>query len=179
MDHQDHLALLKGGIPNKGGVWADFGSGRGAFTTALAELIGSSGLIFSIDKDRRALNAQSRLMAGKIPAQNSPNIQYIRQDYNSRINLPELDGIVMANSLHFQSQKEPILAQILSYLKPGGRFILVEYNVDQGNTWVPFPISYLTWEALAARMGLIGTRLLDRRPSHFLKEIYSASSINP
>jgi len=55
MDHADHLNLIRKGVPNKGGIWAEFGSGRGAFTMALAELIGLNGEIFSVDKDRRAL----------------------------------------------------------------------------------------------------------------------------
>jgi len=38
MDHKDHVNLLRNGITNAGGVWADFGSGQGAFTLALAEL---------------------------------------------------------------------------------------------------------------------------------------------
>jgi SAM-dependent methyltransferase len=179
MDHQDHLALLRNGIPTRGGVWADFGSGRGAFTSALAESVGSSGQIYSIDKDRRALQAQSRLLSGHISAQALPKIHYIRQDYLNRIDLPDLDGIVMANALHFQRHKEPVLAMILQYLKPGGRFILVEYNVDHGNVWVPHPISYPTWETLAMNLGFVGTCLLERRPSHFLNEIYSALSIKP
>ena len=45
------------------------------------------------------------------------------------------------------------------YLKPGGRFILVEYNVDSGNTWVPYPLSYPTWEKLAVEVGFRATRL--------------------
>jgi hypothetical protein len=85
----------------------------------------------------------------------------------------------MANTLHFQRQKEPILAQIINYLKPGGRLILVEYNVDHGNVWVPYPISYPTWESLATKMGFIETRLLEHRPSHFLNEIYSVLNIKP
>ena len=179
MDHQDHVALIRDGIPSSGGLWADFGSGRGAFTAALAELIGSDGKIYSIDKDRRSLEAQSRILPAKIGAQSLPTIHYIHKDYMNRIDLPALDGIVMANALHFQRLKEPVLAQILSYLKHGGRFILVEYNVDHGNVWVPYPLSYKTWETLAANMGFIETRLLGRRPSHFLQEIYSALSIRP
>ena len=55
MDHADHKDLLRDGVPGPGGVWADFGSGSGAFTLALADLIGSTGQIHAIDKDRRAL----------------------------------------------------------------------------------------------------------------------------
>jgi ubiquinone/menaquinone biosynthesis C-methylase UbiE len=43
MDRQEHINLLRGGVPAPGGVWADFGSGAGAFTLALAELIGPTG----------------------------------------------------------------------------------------------------------------------------------------
>ena len=60
MDHADHLNLIRKGVPNQGGVWAEFGSGKGAFTLALAELIGLNGVIFSVDKDRRVLKEQER-----------------------------------------------------------------------------------------------------------------------
>ena len=58
MIHADHVNLIKCGIPNPGGVWVDFGSGAGAFTLALAELLGSSGEIYSIDKNLNALIKQ-------------------------------------------------------------------------------------------------------------------------
>jgi precorrin-6B methylase 2 len=38
-----------------GGTWADLGSGGGAFTLALADLIGPQGVIYSMDRDRYAL----------------------------------------------------------------------------------------------------------------------------
>ena len=38
MDHNDHVLLLAKGIPTQGGVWADLGSGAGAFTLALADV---------------------------------------------------------------------------------------------------------------------------------------------
>ncbi len=51
MIHEDHVNLLRKGILEPGGVWADLGSGAGAFTLALADLIGSTGEIYSVDKD--------------------------------------------------------------------------------------------------------------------------------
>ncbi len=57
-------------------------------------------------------------------------------------------------------------------------FILVEYNIEQGNSAVPYPVSYRQWEDLARRCGFNQTRLLKTRPSRFLKEIYSAVSWN-
>ena len=51
MDHTDHVTLLRGGVSAPGGVWADLGSGTGAFTLALSDLLGLSGTIYSVDKD--------------------------------------------------------------------------------------------------------------------------------
>jgi len=173
MTHEDHVALLRGGITGTGGVWADLGSGTGAFTLALADLLGPEGTIYSVDIDRRALKEQERSMFSRFP---DVIVHYIAADYTGLLDLPPLDGIVMANSLHFQRDKSKVLRQVRSYLKPGGRLILVEYNADRGNPWVPFPISYSTWERLASAHGFRSTRLLTTVPSRFLREIYSAVS---
>jgi SAM-dependent methyltransferase len=110
-----------------------------------------------------------------------PNYQvhYLVTEINQPLDLPPLDGILMANSLHYFKFKEPLVQSTIRYLKPEGRFILVEYNVDQGNIWVPYPLSYQTWENLARRSGFTNTRLLAKLPSRFLKEFFSALSIAP
>jgi ubiquinone/menaquinone biosynthesis C-methylase UbiE len=176
MDHKDHVNLLRGGIAESGGIWADVGSGRGAFTLALAELIGAQGEIYSVDKDGRALKEQERALRALFSA---VNVHYINADFTTPLKLPPLNGIVMANSLHFVRQKDPVLQMIRKYLQPGGRLIMVEYDTDSGNTWVPYPFSYSTWEALARKNGFIETRQIAHRPSRFLGAIYSAVSVRP
>jgi ubiquinone/menaquinone biosynthesis C-methylase UbiE len=175
MDHADHVQLIRAGIIKTGGVWADFGSGRGAFTLALAEILGSDAQIYSVDKNQTALHQQQRAMKAQFP---DARVQYLHADYTQPLDLPPLDGIVMANALHFQRAKGRILAQIHGYLKSSGRLILVEYNLDQGNTWVPYPISYQTWENMACRSGFAQTQLLSKRPSRFMGEMYAALSWN-
>ena len=103
-------------------------------------------------------------------------VHYRAADFAQRLDVPPLDGIVIANALHFQRYKERVVQSIKNYLRPGGCFILVEYNVDRGNMWVPYPLSYPTWEALARRCGFSNTQLLATKPSHFLREMYSALS---
>ncbi len=174
MDHRDHVALLRGGIPGPGGVWADLGSGTGAFTLALADLIGSAGQIYSVDRDANALKRQEQAMRSQYP---EVPVRYTQSDFGRLLELPPLDGVVMANALHFIREKDPVVKLIRGYLRPAGRLILVEYNVDRGNPWVPYPISYASWEGLAGRAGFQGTRLLSTRPSRFLGEIYSALSL--
>jgi ubiquinone/menaquinone biosynthesis C-methylase UbiE len=178
MDHADHLNLIRKGVPNQGGVWAEFGSGRGAFTLALAELIGLNGEIFSIDKDRWALKEQERAIQERFAGQ-EPRMHYLAADYTKPLDLPLLDGLLIANALHFQQDKKTILGTILDYLSPGGCIILVEYNINRGNPWVPFPIPYDDWEILAQECGFIKIRILGVRPSRSMKEIYSAVSEKP
>jgi ubiquinone/menaquinone biosynthesis C-methylase UbiE len=172
MNHDDHVRLIRGGIDTPGGVWADFGSGTGAFTLALAELIGSKGEIYSVDRDLQALKQQARDLYARYTTQ----VHYVNEDFGTRLEIPPLDGIVMANALHFYEQKDPIIRSIKSYLKPGGKLILVEYNVNKGNVWVPYPLSYAKWERLARKHGFSQTKLLATQPSRFLREMYSALS---
>lgn len=174
MNHADHVNLLRNGIPQPGGVWADLGSGDGAFTLALADLLGPGGTIYSIDKDRAALQRQQQAMHGRFP---HTTVYYQTADFTTLLDLPPLDGIVMANALHFLRHKEPTLRLIHDYLQPDGRFLLVEYNTDRGNPWVPYPLSYPTWETLAPRAGFPQTHLLATHPSRFLGEIFSALSL--
>jgi hypothetical protein len=65
---------------------------------------------------------------------------------------------------------------VRDYLRAAGRLILVEYDTDHGNPWVPFPLSYRSWATLAAEAGFHDTQRLASVPSHFLGSIYSALS---
>jgi hypothetical protein len=68
---------------------------------------------------------------------------------------------------------------VLPLLRPAARILVVEYDADRGNPWVPHPFSFRTWEGLAVRAGLTGTRLVGSVPSRFLGAIYAAASELP
>ena len=92
------------------------------------------------------------------------------------LELPPLDGIVMANALHFARDKVALLPLLRGYLRTSGRLVLVEYDTDHGNPWVPFPLSFRSWLTLAAEAGFSDTQRLASVPSRFLGSIYSALS---
>ena len=177
MNHNDHVALLQPGIgpARNEAIWADVGAGDGAFTLALAALLGPGATIFTVDRDRRALEHGAADVARHFPAM---TVSPITADFTHPLDLPPLDGLVMANSLHFVRDKEPLVQRLRAHLKPEGRFLLVEYNADRGNHWVPHPLSYPTWAALAERAGFGRVELIGRVPSRFLNEIYSALATN-
>ncbi len=83
----------------------------------------------------------------------------------------------MANSLHFLRDKDSVLRLLRSYLRPGGRLLIVEYDTARGNRWVPYPFVYSTWEELTHRNGFSATQLLVRRSGSFFDGMYSALSI--
>jgi ubiquinone/menaquinone biosynthesis C-methylase UbiE len=174
LDHADHVRLIREGVSGGGSTWADLGSGEGAFTLALADLLGPGGSIHTVDRDRGALEVQLRRLETAFPA---VRITPIAADFTAPIELPSLDGILMANSLHFVRDKAPVLALVLGYLRPGGRLVLVEYGADHGNPYVPYPLSFVTWSSVAVAAGFRDTRQLATVPSRFLGSIYSALSL--
>ena len=174
MNHNDHVNLLKPANLPPGGIWADFGAGSGAFTLALRELIGSDGVLYPVDKDHSRLNELER--AYRLRFGDSNNLHIIPSDFMRLLDLPELDGIVMANSLHYFKDKEKVLRHVRTFLKSDGALLLIEYNVDKGNPWVPYPLSFETWHRLAPRLGFSEPRLIAKHPSSFLREFFSAIS---
>lgn len=184
MDHTDHVNLLRPANLPAGGIWADFGAGSGAFTLALRELIGPEGTIYAVDKDRGALKRLGSDHRRRFSS--NDRLIPLNQDFSlpfdvstrpvgqSTQHLPPLDGIVTANSLHYFRDHEKILRHVRGFLKPSGALLLVEYNVDSGNLWVPHPFSFETFRSLATQSGFSEPRLLATTPSSFLREFYSA-----
>ena len=178
MDHGDHVRLLRTAV-EPGGTWADIRAGTGAFTLALAELVGPGGRIIAADRDAGALAEAVAAVSSRFP---QVRIEAIRADFTRPLTgLPPLDGLVAANSLHFVARdRQPgVIRALASHLRPGGTFVVVEYDADRGNPWVPHPFRFATWERLAGEAGLVEARLLSRVPSRFLGAIYSADAHLP
>lgn len=175
MDHADHVGLLRAAV-EPGGTWADVGAGEGAFTLALADLLGPGGRIVAVDRNGRALRANEAAVRSHFP-----DVQYatLDADLTGPLDLPELDGLVAANSLHYvpRDQQVVVIRALAAHLRSGGRFVVVEYDADRGNPWVPHPFTYKSWERLANSAGLTDTRMIGRVPSRFLEAIYSAESL--
>jgi SAM-dependent methyltransferase len=178
MDHADHVDLIRGGVTGRGGTWADIGAGEGAFTLALADLLGPGAQIVAVDRDARALRATAEAVAARFPA---IQLTTLVGDLEGPLDLPPLDGLVAANSLHYVPRARQVAAirSLAANLRPGAPFIVVEYDADRGNPWVPHPFSSRDWESLAAAAGLEDTALIGRVPSRFLGAIYAAVSRRP
>jgi ubiquinone/menaquinone biosynthesis C-methylase UbiE len=160
-------------VADRGGRWADLGAGEGAFTLALADLLGPGAHITAVDKDPRGMRDIPREMGRRHPG---VTVDTMVADFTTPIDLNDLDGVVMANSLHFVRNKQPVLESVRRMLRLGGRLIIVEYGADKGNPWVPYPFSYERWLPMATQAGFSQTRLVRTVPSRWLGTMYSAVS---
>jgi ubiquinone/menaquinone biosynthesis C-methylase UbiE len=177
VDHADHVGLIRAGVEGAGRRWLELGAGRGAFTLALAGLLGPGADIVAVDRDAGDLAALAATMSRRLPG---TDLTTVVADFSLPLPVePGFDGLLAANSLHFVRDPGSVIDGLRRLLRPGARIVVVEYDSDSGNPWVPFPFSYATWGAIAARAGLLDTRLVGRVPSRFLGAIYAAASDLP
>ena len=164
MTLSEAVQLIQPGIHSVHGTWADVGAGTGMFTLALMEIL-ESGKIIALDKSPHALY--------KIKAPSHLSLEIIDADFNQPLDLPELDGIVMANALHYAKDHKVTLQNVLASLKPGGNFILIEYDTEKPNEpWVPNPVSLRKFRNLSKVVGLTEPIEIGRK-----KSIYSDGDI--
>lgn len=95
--------------------------------------------------------------------------------------LPEehgaLDGILLANSLHYVPEPEHVVARWVSRLRLEGRVVFVEYDRRAANRWVPYPISPQKLATIAASAGLSDPIVTATSPSAFSGRLYVAYSV--
>lgn len=135
MHIQDAIHLIQNAIPihQSPQKWIDLGCGSGTFTLALASLLPAGSTIYAVDKIDQIINTNHLEV----------NIVYVKADFEHfDFDFKEVDGIMMANSLHFVSDKKSLITRFEKYFVSNKFFVVVEYETDTSNQWVPFPICY-------------------------------------
>lgn len=144
--------------------WADLGCGSGLFTRALSQLLPPDSQIYALDRE-----AFRFVEAG---------IHFIQQDFvGTPPHFPvQLNGVLMANSLHFVADKVDFLTRLNEQLLPGAVFLLVEYDSNKANPWVPYPLSAQAALELFSAVGYDFRGRLHQQASvyHRRTNIYSA-----
>jgi SAM-dependent methyltransferase len=171
-------ALIRPAVAGAGGVWADLGAGTGTFSRALAALLGPGGTVYAVDRDRRAL-ATLDAPAGA-PA-NAATVVPVVADFTGPLALPELDGALLANALHFVhgGDQAAVLGKVAALLRPGGALVLAEYDGRSASRWVPYPVSRARFAALASAAGLSAPTGVGERPSAYGGVLYAAVARRP
>jgi trans-aconitate methyltransferase len=151
-------------------TWADLGCGTGTFTLALAGLLAPGSTIHAMDVDGALLRTIP-------PAHKSVSIRTHDGDFLRQELWPfaDLDGIVMANSLHYVEDQATFIRACEPWMMSPRRFLIVEYDTDTANRWVPYPVPQMRLIELFNGAGYRSIRILRSRPSLYRRApLYSA-----
>ncbi len=147
-------APLRAGAPQR---WMDLGAGAGTFTLALARLLPAGSSICAVDRDPEALRALPSSHGGvRVRTQVADVLD---------LELEAVDGVLMANVLHFIAAPAPFLA---SLAKHAPLVLLVEYERTVPLApWVPYPVPMQRAVGLFRDAGFTRSEQLGSRPSRF------------
>ncbi len=162
MELQEAITLINTDtLPSGPSTWADLGCGKGLFTEALYSLLHPASKIYAVDQYPVKLHNPAF-----IPVQ----LDFVKDNWP----MPPLDGILMANSLHFVEEKAPFLHKLKQQLKENGQVLIVEYDTDIPNPYVPYPVSHPVLRQLFHHAGFENIRSLGKHPSIYSKtDIYA------
>jgi ubiquinone/menaquinone biosynthesis C-methylase UbiE len=177
MNARDALRLIAAAVPaGAGGTWADLGAGTGTFTKALVRRLGPGGRIYAVDRDARALASLERWAKS-----DAPNVTTVVADLADPFELPglgcaALDGILLANTLHFFADVAGVLGPLASRVRSGGRVVVIEYGRRPASRWVPHPVSIERLATIASAVGLSAPVVVATMRSAFGGHLYAATT---
>jgi ubiquinone/menaquinone biosynthesis C-methylase UbiE len=166
MEVTEAVALIESGFQDRTRKesWADLGCGSGTFTKALAALLQEGSKIYAVDKESQHFSIQKAPTAA---------IEFLKLDFMSdTLPFADLDGILMANALHYVKDKPAFIEKLKKHIKGDGQMVIVEYDTEQRNPWVPYPVSYENLMKIFSSCGFNRIEKLGER-----KSIYRAAKI--
>ena len=148
--------------------WADLGCGAGTFTLALAELLPAKSCIYAVDAVQQ-----------KLPSlQKAIEINFQKANFEKDVLLlPTLNGILMANALHYVKDKRLFLQKTNQFFGEEKRMLIVEYDTLAANRWVPFPVNFAHLTSLFLTVGYTKVEKLGEYNSAYGGKMYAALAL--
>lgn len=154
---EEAINLISPAVILPEGIWADIGAGTGVFTQALMQIL-KAGKVFAVDK--------SPHMLWNLPAHGPVEMEVVEADFNDPLPLPLLEGVLMANTLHYAQNPLHVLRNIRLSMKEQASFILIEYETETPlHPWVPFPVPFQKCTELFIEAGFGTPEIKNSHPS--------------
>ena len=112
----------------QGQVVADLGAGTGVFSVPLARAVGATGTVLAVEVDQGFLP----MIDAKAREAGLDNIQSVLGEFTDP-NLPrsDVDVAFFHDVLHHIDQRQEYLMTVASYMAPGSRMVVVDYDMNQ------------------------------------------------
>jgi precorrin-6B methylase 2 len=146
-DSEEHLSQLVDSLKLLPGmVVADIGAGSGVITFRMAEKVGPMGKVLAVDVQDEMLSVLSK-RAKQLKIANVKTVRGTEKSPNLRPST--LDLAIMVDVYHEFRYPYEMVLEISKALKPGGRFVLVEYRKEDPS--VPIKLVHKMTETQAKR----------------------------
>lgn len=110
-----------------GATVADIGAGTGYMVAHLSKAAGKDGTVIAIDASTQMIEYLTKRSADLGPAKIVPRM--VRPD-DPEIQPDSVDGVLTLDTWHHVNSQEAYAKKVYEGLKQGGRFVVVEYEVE-------------------------------------------------
>jgi ubiquinone/menaquinone biosynthesis C-methylase UbiE len=143
-----------------GQVVADLGAGAGLFELPLSRAVGPTGKVYAVDIEQKLLDH----IAAKMKEAGAANVRPLLGQFGDpKLPAADVDVAFMHDVLHHVQDRAGYIKQAARYLKPGGRFAIVEPDAKRG-PHANDPNLQVTREQLAGWMKDAGLVLVREFP---------------
>ena len=111
-----------------GQVVADIGAGTGVFSVPLARAVGTMGMVLAVEVDAGFLP----MIDAKAREAGIENIQSILGEFEDpKLPRRDVDVAFFHDVLHHVEQRQAYLMTVASYMAPGSRIVVVDYDMNR------------------------------------------------
>jgi ubiquinone/menaquinone biosynthesis C-methylase UbiE len=111
-----------------GQVVADLGAGTGLFSIPMAKAVAPAGRLWAVEIDKGFLP----IIEGKAGDAKLSNVKTVLGEFaDPKIPAQNVDLAFMHDVLHHVEDRAGYLKSAAKYVKPSGRFVLIDYRADQ------------------------------------------------
>jgi ubiquinone/menaquinone biosynthesis C-methylase UbiE len=153
----------------QGDMVAEIGAGTGIFSVPLARAVRPGGRVLAVEVDEGFLP----MIADKAAQANLDNITPVLGKFEDpRLPRGDIDVAFFHDVLHHVADRGPYLQRVASYLEPGGRIVVVDYDKNlPGNPHANQPEMLISPDDVDGWMQAAGLRL-SRRVEMFEDKFY-------
>jgi tRNA A58 N-methylase Trm61 len=134
LEQPTRIELLKiGDVVNRlalkpGQVVADLGAGTGLFSSPMAKAVAPGGKVYAVEIDKGFFTA----IQAKAKENNLSNVTTVLGEFTDpKLPAQDVDVAFMHDVLHHVEDREGYLKNASRYVKPSGRFVVIDYRAEQ------------------------------------------------